>query len=119
MCVIHGGDQMARKATSKATEESVQLRIVVEANQDTPTYYMNHVEIVMGLHEIALWFARLPTKPSRAEMADAAASGEIVVDPEFQIVIPHTLMSGLISALQSVQTKHVETFGTRTKAELQ
>lgn len=100
----------ASAATAAATPESVALRIVVEASQDTPTYYVNHIELSMGQHECAMWFARLPTKPSRAELAEATAAGEIVVDPEFQVIIPPTLIEGLISALQTVQAQRAELF---------
>jgi hypothetical protein len=106
---------MAKAATKKAAKPAqpaeVALRIVVEASQDTPTYYVNHAEIALGFHELAIWFARLPTKPSRDELAEATQSGEIVVEPEFQILIPPTMLQGMIEALQLTKTRYEATFG--------
>ena len=101
----------ARKKTERPTKPELELRIVVEANQDTPTYYVNHAEIALGAHELAIWFARLPTKPNRDETEAMRASGEIVVEPEFQILMPPTLLPGLIVALQTTKDNYEALFG--------
>lgn len=97
------------KAAPAAVERS--LKIVVEATSDTPTYYVNHCEIAVNHHEIALWFARLPTKPSRFDMDGVAETGELAVEPEFQILIAPTLLEGLIAALQSTKETYEGIFG--------
>lgn len=103
---------MAKPKTSKAAAAPEKaFKIVVEATADTPTYYINHVEIAVNQHELAMWFARLPTKPSRFELDEALATGELVVDPEFQILIAPTLLEGLISALQSTKETYEGIFG--------
>lgn len=107
----------ARKKSESPAKPELVLRIVVEATQDTPTYYVNHAEIALGAHELAIWFARLPTKPSRDETEAARASGEIVVEPEFQILVPPTLLPGLIVALQQTQDNYETIFGPIRKNE--
>lgn len=91
--------------------ESVPVRLVVDASRETPTYYANHVEIAINKHEIALWVARIPTKPGRDEMALAEMTGEIVIDAEMQILLPPTLIDGLISALETTKTNFETAFG--------
>jgi hypothetical protein len=112
---------MAKAATKKAAPASkkaeIAVRIVVEATQDTPAYYVNHAEVVLGMHELAIWFARLPTKPSREETEEARRSGEIVVDPEFQILFPPTMLPGLISALEQTKENYEAMFGPIGKSE--
>lgn len=108
--------QELENAMAKAKgEQDIALKIVVEASQDTPTYYVNHAEIAAGQHEIAIWFARLPTKPSRLEMEEAKVTGEIIVDPEFQILVPPTLIPGLISALEQTKERHEAMYGNHPK----
>jgi hypothetical protein len=104
-------------AKSKNLEEAVNLKVVVEASLDTPTYYVNHAEIAVSQHEFAILFARLPTKPSRAEIVEATSSGELVVDPEFQILIPPTLLQGLIDALEKSRDQYDTLFGAGAKKE--
>lgn len=117
-----GDSALAKKAKpATATREGgtgeISLRIVVEATQETPAYYVNHAEIAMSPHECAIWFARLPTKPSRQEMEDARTIGEIVVEPEFQVLIPPTLIFGLIKALETTRDNYEATFGPIRKVE--
>ena len=99
------------KASAEALIDSLPVRIVVDVSPDTPTYYANHVEIAINKHEIAVWIARIPTKPGREEMAFAEASGEIVVDAEMQILLPPTLIDGLLSALQTTKDNFETAFG--------
>lgn len=91
--------------------DSVPVRIVVDVTPDTPTYYANHIEIAYNRHEIAVWVARLPTKASRDDMALAEEIGELVVEPEMQILLPPTLIDGLISALETTKENYEKVFG--------
>ena len=103
---------MAKSKAPKGDQAvEIALRVVVEATIDTPTYYANHAEIAVNQHELALWFARLPTKPSRLELEEARETGELVVDPEFQILVPPTLLDGLIEALVASKEKYESLFG--------
>ncbi len=114
-------DRMARAKRKKVAraepKAELSVRIVVEADRDTPTYYVNHAEVAVGLHELAIWFARLPTKPSRDETEEAQRTGEIVVEPEFQILFPPTLLPGLIEALETTQKTFETLFGPIRKKE--
>lgn len=92
--------------TETTQSQTVEARIVVETTQDVPTFYVNHAEIGAGPHEYAIWMARLPVKPSRDEMLLIQESGEFVVEPEVQILIPHSMVPGLIAALAQTLAAH-------------
>lgn len=102
----------AKRAARPAKKEAtVSAQIVVDLAIDTPTYYINHVEIAVNRHEVALWFARLPTKPGRDQLAVIQETNELVVEPEFQILVPPTLLPGLISAFQKSKETYEAQFG--------
>lgn len=103
-----------RAASSSAAEPKVEtatVRIVAEPTAETPTYYINHVEMAAGPHEFAMWFTRLPTKPSRIETQMAIESGELRVDPEFQILLPPSIMPGFATALEKVRAGYEKEHG--------
>jgi hypothetical protein len=101
-----------RAAKAKpAKPQTMQARIVVDLSPDTPTYYVNHMEIAVNKYELALWLARLPTKPGRAETALAEQTGEIVVEPEFQILISPTLLPRMVSALTEARKNYEAIYG--------
>lgn len=109
---------MAKAKSSKAlaealaeTAEGVALTIVMDTTPDTPAYYMNHAELSVGQHDISLSLARIPPKPGRQELAEAIKSGEILVDAELQIILPPTILPGLIAALQKVKDGYETLFG--------
>lgn len=89
--------------SSSGAPAAKQLTIVSEVSTDTPTYYVNHAEIGVSDHEYSIWFSRLPTKLGRSDTAIAMETGEIVIEPEFQILFPLTMIDGLISALQAAK----------------
>lgn len=78
---------------------------------DTPTYYINHAEIAVGKHEFALAFAKLPTKPSRSDMEHAKATQELAWETDIQVLVPPTLIVGLIRALETARDGYQNLFG--------
>jgi hypothetical protein len=98
-------------AKPKSEPESVSVSIALETTRDTPIYYANHAEVAAARHEFALAFARLPSKPSRAEVAELKAVGQLVWDTDIQIIIPPTLINGLIRALKMSKENYETMFG--------
>lgn len=84
--------------------EAVQARLIVDTIQEVPTYYVNHAEVAAGPHEFAVWFTRLPTRPSRGDLEIIKETGEYMVEPEVQLLMPHSLIDGLIKALQQAKS---------------
>jgi hypothetical protein len=101
----------ASRRKAEANADTLDVRLVVDLPADTPTYYANHVEIAVNKHEISLWIARLPTKPAREQMALAQETGELLVEAEMQILMPPTLIDGLIGALETTKLKYEKAFG--------
>lgn len=100
-----------REAVESGSDKTMDLRVVVEATRDTPTYYVNHAQLTFSEHEVALVFARMPTKPSRDEIREAEEFGELTVDPELQIIIPPTVLPRLIDALEMIRGHYEENYG--------
>lgn len=99
------------KPKKEALADSVPVQLVIDLAPDTPSYYANHVEIAVNKHEISLRIAKIPTKPGRAEMAAAEATGELIIDAEMEILIPPTLIKGLIAALETSRQNYETLFG--------
>ncbi|MCW5750861.1 MAG: hypothetical protein KIT81_06920 [Alphaproteobacteria bacterium] len=88
--------------------EQLRLKVVIDYSSDMPSYYANFAEISRTEHEFAVTFAKTPPKPSVAQLTEAKASGELVVEPIVQILFPPTMMEGLITALRTQFEKFQE-----------
>lgn len=105
-----------KKATKKRSGKSAKpevlgVKIVLEASEDTPSYYVNYVEIIHSQHEFGLYAAQMPTKLSTDSLEAARKSGEIHVEPTLQLVVPPTLIPGLIRALETQKQSYEKEFG--------
>jgi hypothetical protein len=65
----------------------------------TPTYYVNHAEITSNPFEVTISFARFPSKFSPGASETIGTTGILEVEAELQVLIPPTLLPGLIRAL--------------------
>jgi hypothetical protein len=109
---------MARRTRPRAPppesaerETEVRLSISLQIGEETFTYYANHAEIASTPHEFALLFARMPTKLP-PEKLDEAMSGNLTLTSDVQILIPATLIPGLIRALNTQKANHEQRYGT-------
>jgi hypothetical protein len=109
---------MARRTRSRSApppdsaepETEVRLSISTQVGDETFTYYANHAEIASSPHEFGLLFARMPTKvpPERLE---EAMSGTLTLPCDVQILIPATMISGLIRALNTQKATYEKRYG--------
>ncbi len=87
----------AAKATRKADAASrpkvLPIRVVVDPTEDTPSYYTNYAEAALSAHELAISFARVPTKMS-VEQTRKWDRGEIRLEPMVQVIFAPTLFPG-------------------------
>jgi hypothetical protein len=97
------------ESTGPGTE--VQLTISTQVGEDTFTYYANYAEIASTPHEFAFLFARMPAKLSPEKLEEARA-GTLTLTSDVQILIPATLIPGLIRALNTHKTVHEQRYGT-------
>jgi len=84
------------------------VRIVVDPTEETPVYYANHAEVSLSPHEISVSFVRVPSKLSSSRTKDAQVSGSLTFEPTVQVVIPPTLLPGLIKAMTITKDQYEE-----------
>ena len=75
----------------------VALKVSLESSSDQ--IYANYAEVTAAQHEFQISFALVPTRPS-AEKIEAIKSGSpLFVDAIVQVMLPPTIVPGLIRAL--------------------
>ena len=110
----------AGRAQAKKTEEAqiLALSIALEPTDDIPSYYINHIEISHTRHDFGLDCAHLPTTLSAKVIDEVKRSGVLSWEPLIRLIVPPTLIPGLIRALQAQQSKYEDRFG-KIKDEIQ
>lgn len=87
------------KSVIRKIAKPTAVRIVVEPPSDLPFHYANHIEVSHSKNEFALSIARIPTKFGSVRLKEIRDKGVLEVEPDLQIVIPITIIRGLIRAL--------------------
>ena len=105
-----------KKATEKRSKKSTKpeilgVKIVLETSEEIPSYYVNYAEVIHSRHEFGLYAVQLPTKLSTDSLEAARASGEIHIEPTLHLVVPPTLIPGLIDALETQKNSYEKEFG--------
>jgi hypothetical protein len=90
----------------------VMLSISAQVGEETFTYYANYAEIASTAHDVGLLFARLPGKLPPEKVQEAVNTGGLTLTCDVQIVIPTTLIDGLIRALNTQKAEHERRYGT-------
>jgi hypothetical protein len=96
---------------SAEPEAEIRLSLATQVGEETFTYYANHAEIASTPHEFALLFARMPAKLP-PEKLEEASGGTLTLTSDVQILIPATLIPGLIRALNTHKAVHEQRYGT-------
>jgi hypothetical protein len=110
---VEGLASMARKKRARAAAiepERVPVRVLVDAVDESAVYYANYVECSFAPHECLLSFARVPAKLSVAR-TEEAKGGTLRLEPLVQIIVPPTLMPGLIRALTTTKEGYEKIMG--------
>ena len=91
---------MAKVAkTEEGQPVPVTIKIGIETDDDTSVVYANHVEISHSIHDFCISFARVPSKLSSEKLEELKNDLKIDVPALIQVVVPPTLIAGLIRAL--------------------
>ena len=87
-----------RPASRKKTPEAkaISTKIVLHPSDETPQYYVNFAEIANSQNEFSIYGAIIPTKLPAGEIDSITKTGELHLEPEVQIIIPVTVIQGLI-----------------------
>lgn len=96
---------MARRAKTKVRKakapRAIRLRATIEPTDSSPVYFVNLMEVGHTAHDFTIFGIRVPAKLSRAQLEVVSKDEPLVLPAEFQVIIPPTLVPGLISALTS------------------
>jgi hypothetical protein len=76
-----------------------QVRIGLEPTDNVSVYYANYIEVANSIHDFSLFCSRVPAKLTTEKIEEINNIDELVLEPEVQIIIPTTLVPGLIRAL--------------------
>jgi hypothetical protein len=95
----------AKKVKTEAPAQPLlqPLRVILEPT-DAPVY-ANYAEVSASQHEFQISFALTPSKPS-PQALEEAKSGSIHLDTIVQILLPATLIPGLIKALTTTKDQY-------------
>jgi hypothetical protein len=95
----------------QATPATTIARASLVTTDGTATFYVNNVEIGHSAYDFSVTCAKLPVKFPPAEMARIAETGEAVLEAVVQILLPTSLIPGLIKALTIQKEMYERQFG--------
>ncbi|SRR5258708_512517 len=96
---------MAKKARKRPAKKEPQptpmltAKIAFKDVKDIPSYYIDNIEVSMGMHDFALTVGKLPSRFSAEDLRAATETNVVFVEPILQLFVPPTLFPGLIRAL--------------------
>lgn len=100
----------AKKAKTRTPEPPSlkAVKVVVEPSGDP--VYANFAEVSAAQHEFQISFALTPSKPN-PEILEQAKAGEIHLEALVQILLPPTIIPGLIKALITTKEQYEAMIG--------
>ena len=98
--------------TRNEAAKPITANLVVHPTEDTPQYYVNHIEVASSKNEFAMYCVRVPSKiqPDWIE-----GNGILRLEPELEVTFPVTIIQGLIDALTKQRDAYSKVFGTPWK----
>jgi hypothetical protein len=69
------------------------------------------MEVANFLNEFGLFAVRTPVKPSSQQVEEAQQTGQMRLEPEFHLVLPPTMIPGLIRALTTQKDAYERKYG--------
>jgi hypothetical protein len=100
-----------KPAKDTVTEQEVSGRIVIDVPEDLGAYYVSHAEISHNKHDFTILCGKLPAKLSPEQLAIAKSSGEVHIETLVQLIVPPTMIAGLIYALTEQKRKYEKETG--------
>jgi hypothetical protein len=103
----------AKKAKGQTPTEVMAPRIVMDTNESTPLYYVNHMEVANTAVDFTLICTRLPAKLSEEKLEELKTNKTLHVDAEVQVVIPVSLVPAIIKALITQKESYEKIIGQK------
>jgi hypothetical protein len=101
---------MARRGRAKAAEELTPTPVKISLEYNGEPLYANYAEVSSAQHEFQIGFALFPIKPT-AEQIEQVSGGIVKLDALVQILLPPTLIPGLIRALTTTKEQYEAMIG--------
>ena len=101
--------------TTPAPATSVKARISLTVGPDTPVFYVNFAEVTFTAHEFSVLAARTPAKLAPEVVAGVQKGETLTFGADIQLVIPPTLLPGLINALSLTKDQYEQSTGIKIK----
>jgi hypothetical protein len=105
----------SEKSKDAASAKEVEGRVVIDANDAAPFYYVNFVEVTNTANDFSLMCTRLPPKLSEERRSLLIKTKELHTEPDVIITFPTAMVPGLIRAL----TTQKEAYEKKTGSEIQ
>jgi hypothetical protein len=77
----------------------VGVTIAVDVPDGVPSYYVNWIEISHTKWDFCIIGATMPARHNQSKIAELKATRVLTLNADVQLIIPPTLLPGLISAL--------------------
>lgn len=90
----------------------MKVEVRADPKPDTPSYYVNFIAVNHSPYDFCINAVRLPSQLSEEQQQIAKKGGRVPLEPLLQLVIPTTLMKGLINALSEQCRKYESQYGT-------
>lgn len=110
------GLTMPRQSKAESTADAkkadgLPVRIVIDVRHDTPRHYINYAEINSTPHEFTFLAGRIPAKFSSDQLQCAKESSTVIIPADIEILIPPSLIPGLIRALATQKDLYERKYG--------
>jgi hypothetical protein len=96
------------KVTSPTIIPNAQVKLL--PTPETPFYYVNYISVSHLAYDFTMSVAKLPSIITPDQVAVVQSGQPLVMEPTLQLVIPPTLIKGLIFALTEQVRKYEEQF---------
>lgn len=105
-----GSPEPEARAGSDQAEAKISVSVSMQVGDETLTYYANIAEIAPLQHDFAMLFGRLPAKLPPDKQQEAKA-GTVTLTSDVQILIPATLIDGVMRALATAKAIYEKNYG--------
>jgi len=93
---------------------AVLSRFSLEVSPATPVYYVNYAEVSFNSTEFGLAASRIPPKPPRS-VIETIKDGVLTLPADVQLIIPVSIVPGLIKALETTAEQYEKHVGVPVK----
>jgi hypothetical protein len=100
-----------KRTRAEAPQEEITVKARVDVTESTPIVYINFAEVAHSRHEFSIICARTPTKPDFTVIELAKTSGVYPIEASTVLIVPPSLMRGMIRAMQTQMDKYEQSFG--------